>query len=249
MQGLSCLHCPRALWPWSVSQFVLQMSLFIGFLQVLGYLDPYSLLHLCRTSKAFRSLLLTRPARDVWKHALAARKHIVIADEDDDDELEAKFRAAAAASTSASQSRRVSKARSSTHASSSSLSPPPECIFDSDTSPPTSSPPDSVSSYATSISTIATLPSNKVEAASDRPPYAEPVLVGLLIETLAQSRASALSPSALYRDAVCNRGGLKSERAKKEWLRVITDSLEEGRLRGVFGCVRRDTVRFLILPQ
>ncbi|KAK0498179.1 hypothetical protein EDD18DRAFT_1071450, partial [Armillaria luteobubalina] len=38
-------------------------------LEIFSHLDPHDLLHLCRTSKSLRTILLDRSALSVWKRA------------------------------------------------------------------------------------------------------------------------------------------------------------------------------------
>jgi len=60
-------------------------------------------------------------------------------------------------------------------------------------------------------------------------------ICGMLIETLAMSRASSLPASALYKALVQRRPTLKSERTDGEWVTVIEDVLEEAQSQcGVF---------------
>ncbi|KAH7928922.1 hypothetical protein BV22DRAFT_974171, partial [Leucogyrophana mollusca] len=54
-------------------------------------------------------------------------------------------------------------------------------------------------------------------------------LTGMLIEALATSRASSLTPTALYSAITQSHPHLKNEeRGKKEWLKLISDVLESG---------------------
>ncbi|EMD38380.1 hypothetical protein CERSUDRAFT_36743, partial [Gelatoporia subvermispora B] len=70
-------------------------------------------------------------------------------------------------------------------------------------------------------------------------------LQGMLIETLATSRASSLPASALYSALIATRPALKElsnsqgeKVAKKEWVCAIEAALEAGRIQsGVFGKV------------
>jgi hypothetical protein len=68
------------------------------------------------------------------------------------------------------------------------------------------------------------------------PMHAE--MCGMLIESLATSRASSLPVSALYKSVMQSRPALKSERTEKEWIGLIEDVLEESEsMCGVFGKV------------
>ena len=61
---------------------------------------------------------------------------------------------------------------------------------------------------------------------------------GMLIESMATSRASSLPASSLYRAVMQSRPALKAQRSEKEWLAVFELVLKEGQMDGgVFGKV------------
>jgi hypothetical protein len=61
---------------------------------------------------------------------------------------------------------------------------------------------------------------------------------GMIIESFAVSRASALPASTLYRSITGNRPSLKSVRSEEQWMKMIEMALEEGQSNsGVFGKV------------
>ncbi|KIM78857.1 hypothetical protein PILCRDRAFT_10796 [Piloderma croceum F 1598] len=61
---------------------------------------------------------------------------------------------------------------------------------------------------------------------------------GMIIESFAVSRASALPASTLYRSITDNRPSLKSVRSEEQWIKMIEMALEEGQSdSGVFGKV------------
>ncbi|KIJ68027.1 hypothetical protein HYDPIDRAFT_70423, partial [Hydnomerulius pinastri MD-312] len=60
-------------------------------------------------------------------------------------------------------------------------------------------------------------------------------LTGMLVEALATSRATSMDSAALYLALTQTHPNLKSERPKKEFLKLITTVLEAGRTRcGMF---------------
>ena len=67
-------------------------------------------------------------------------------------------------------------------------------------------------------------------------PLPLPEMQGMLIETLATSRASSMPPSSLYTALMASRPALKEYQScahegameRKEWIRVIEDVLEAG---------------------
>ena len=75
-------------------------------------------------------------------------------------------------------------------------------------------------------------------------------ICGMLIETMALSRASSLPLSSLYKMVMQTQPSLKSQRSESEWLVVFARVLQEGeagRGSGVFGKVESSgKVRFLI---
>jgi hypothetical protein len=77
----------------------------------------------------------------------------------------------------------------------------------------------------------------------DAPSHVEPgsaraELTGMLIESMATSRASSLPVSSLCRSVLQSRPALVSQRSEREWLGVFERVLEEGRRScGVFGKV------------
>ncbi|KAG5640578.1 hypothetical protein DXG03_008046 [Asterophora parasitica] len=66
-------------------------------------------------------------------------------------------------------------------------------------------------------------------------------ITGMLIETMATSRASCLPASTLYKNVMQSRPALKAERTEKDWMCVILRVLNEGEVStggsGVFGKV------------
>jgi len=61
---------------------------------------------------------------------------------------------------------------------------------------------------------------------------------GMIIESFAVSRASALPASTLYRSITDNRPSLKNVRSEEQWMKMIEMALEEGQSdSGVFGKV------------
>ncbi|KAG5640299.1 hypothetical protein DXG03_009328 [Asterophora parasitica] len=66
-------------------------------------------------------------------------------------------------------------------------------------------------------------------------------ITGMLIETMATSRASCLPASTLYKNVMQSRPSLKAERTEEEWMCVILRVLNEGEVStggsGVFGKV------------
>lgn len=75
-------------------------------------------------------------------------------------------------------------------------------------------------------------------------------ICGMLIETMALSRASSLPLSSLYKMMMQTQPSLKSQRSEQEWLTLFAQVLQEGeggRGSGVFGKVESSgKVRFLI---
>jgi hypothetical protein len=93
-------------------------------------------------------------------------------------------------------------------------------------------------------SQIASTSSNSVSDHHSPPPTLDfdPVQLtetqGMIIESFAVSRASALPASTLYRSITDNRPSLKSVRSEEQWMKMIEMALEEGRSdSGVFGKV------------
>ena len=68
------------------------------------------------------------------------------------------------------------------------------------------------------------------------PTTVDPELVGMLIETLATSRASSLPLSTAYKSLMSTRPGLKARHSGQEWMGTLSDVLEAGN-GGVFGKV------------
>lgn len=65
-------------------------------------------------------------------------------------------------------------------------------------------------------------------------------IVGMLIETMATSRASSLAVSSLYKSVMQSRPSLKTQRSEKEWIGVLKRVLNifsGGGMGGVFGKV------------
>ncbi|KAG6831910.1 hypothetical protein H0H87_003408 [Tephrocybe sp. NHM501043] len=62
-------------------------------------------------------------------------------------------------------------------------------------------------------------------------------ILGMLIETMATSRASSMPASSLYKSALLTRPSLSSQRSEPEWLVAIESTLHHGEARGVFGKV------------
>ena len=75
-------------------------------------------------------------------------------------------------------------------------------------------------------------------------------ICGMLIETMALSRASSLPLSSLYKMMMQTQPSLKSQRSEQEWLTLFAQVLQEGEAKrgsGVFGKVESSgKVRFLI---
>jgi len=87
--------------------------------------------------------------------------------------------------------------------------------------------------------------SNSSKPSSNHPPNALNIdpsqlaeLQGMVIESFAVSRASALPVSALYRSITDNRPSLKTEHSQEKWMELIEGALEDGQSNcGVFGKV------------
>ena len=65
-------------------------------------------------------------------------------------------------------------------------------------------------------------------------------IVGMLIETMATSRASSLAVSSLYKSVMQSRPSLKTQRSEKEWMAVfkrVLNIFSGGGMGGVFGKV------------
>jgi len=62
-------------------------------------------------------------------------------------------------------------------------------------------------------------------------------ICGMLIETMALSRASSLPLSSLYKMVMQTQPSLKSQRSEQEWLAMFAQVLQKGRGSGVFGKV------------
>ena len=75
-------------------------------------------------------------------------------------------------------------------------------------------------------------------SAADDPETRE--IVGMLIETMATSRASSLAVSSLYKSVMQSRPSLKTQRSEKEWMAVfkrVLNIFSGGGMGGVFGKV------------
>lgn len=75
-------------------------------------------------------------------------------------------------------------------------------------------------------------------SAADDPETRE--IVGMLIETMATSRASSLAVSSLYKSVMQSRPSLKAQRSEKEWMGVfkrVLNIFSGGGMGGVFGKV------------
>lgn len=78
----------------------------------------------------------------------------------------------------------------------------------------------------------------EARSAADNPETRE--IVGMLIETMATSRASSLAVSSLYKSVMQSRPSLKTQRSEKEWMGVfkrVLNIFSGGGMGGVFGKV------------
>ena len=99
-------------------------------------------------------------------------------------------------------------------------------------------------SLSTSLPTSQSKPKSSSTAhaesrsAADDPETRE--IVGILIETMATSRASSLAVSSLYKSVMQSRPSLKTQRSEKEWMAVfkrVLNIFSGGGIGGVFGKV------------
>ncbi|KAG6876452.1 hypothetical protein C0993_002989, partial [Termitomyces sp. T159_Od127] len=126
-------------------------------------------------------------------------------------------------SASASKQRKVSASHASSPSpspSSSSSSPPPP---PSKTKPQC---PESQTTLPTPTSTPTPTPPLLPRDAEKDALHAE--IRGMLIESMATSRASCMPASALYRSAMRSRPSLEAQRSEKEWVEIIERVLGEG---------------------
>ncbi|KAG6852497.1 hypothetical protein C0991_011482 [Blastosporella zonata] len=97
------------------------------------------------------------------------------------------------------------------------------------------------STSSISLSTSKSKPSPQASSSKSQPispkdPVTEEIF-GMLIETMATSRASSMPASSLYKSALLTRPSLSTERPEAEWLTIIERVLHDGEVKGVFGKV------------
>jgi hypothetical protein len=100
----------------------------------------------------------------------------------------------------------------------------------------------STSTTASSSKIPATEPSKLVKSKAKDPETSalDAEICGLLIESMATSRASCLPASSLYKSVMQCRPSLKAQRSEKDWMEVFERVLQDGeasRGSGVFGKV------------
>jgi hypothetical protein len=95
-------------------------------------------------------------------------------------------------------------------------------------------------SLSTSLPSSQSKPKSHAESRSAAGDPETREIVGMLIETMATSRASSLAVSSLYKSVMQSRPSLKAQRSEKEWMGVfkrVLNIFSGGGMGGVFGKV------------
>lgn len=78
---------------------------------------------------------------------------------------------------------------------------------------------------------------SSVHTSLDLEPEERLELIGMVIETLAMTRASSMDGEGVWRGVVDIRPNLLTKRSKREWMKVLYEVLDNGAKKGFFGTV------------